>query len=637
MQNKINNKFLGFTREEIESSIAKRFELVTETYPDNIAIKTDQDQLTYHELNTKANQIARLIREKLPEKQPICIILNQSIEQFIALIAILKTGNPYVILDPLNPQERLNYIANSLHSKLALTNNKYWKLAQEITPDNCQLINLDNIETSLGEENLNLPISATDLYTIIFTSGSTGKPKGVKRNQRYILHRLWLETNDYKISSQEKISLLYSTSFSASTSDIYDTLLNGATLCIYDLKEKGVYPLTEWIIKEQISFLHLPSIFFREWLETLTGKPKFSSLRHLTLSGRLYSQDVEKARQFFTPETIFIQRLASSETGMSTRFIIDKNTELKTKIIPVGYPVADKEILLLDELGNKLGFNQGGEIAVKSRYLADGYWENEELTKQKFIPCEDQEGMFIYLTGDLGKMQPDGCLELLGRKDFQVKIRDYTVNLTEIEIGLLDLVEVKEVAVIAHEYSPEDLRIIAYVSLAENCLITVKELNQILSNKLPEYMIPSVYVFLDSLPFTEIGKINRQALPIPSLTRKSLDNPYVAPSNFMEEKLTEIWQDVLKIEEIGINDNFLELGGNSLLATQIINRIINQLGVQVSLGDFLNTPTIAKMAQVISLILSESTPEDELTSIIDDLKNLSPEEVEKLLSNINIQ
>jgi len=590
-----NKIFFGFKEEEIESSIAQRFELIVNQYPENIAIKINEAQITYRELNAKANQIARLITENSKETEPICLILEQNIQEFIGLIAILKTGNPYIILEPTLPQERLTYIAEILETNLALTNSKNLSLAKKITLPECQLINLDEIDNSLAENNLNLSILPTNLATIIFTSGSTGKPKGVKRNQRHILERVWLETNDYKISSQEKISLLYSASFSASTSDIYGTLLNGATLCIYELKQKGVHPLTEWLVKEKITFLHLPSLFFREWLTTLTGNEKLTHLRHLTLSGRLYREDVEKARKYLDPESRFIQRLGSSETSMIARFIIDKNTNIEKNIVPVGYPVAGKEVFLLDENGEKVGFNQVGEIAVKTRYLASGYWKNEELTQQKFIPCQDEEGVFIYLTGDLGKMQPDGCLELLGRKDFQVKIRDYTVNLTEIEIALLELAEVKEVAVIAHEYSPDNLRIIAYLTTSEKSSITVKELNQILSNKLPEYMIPFAYVFLDSFPVTEIGKIKLQALPIPPLTRNNLDNPYVAPTNLIEEKLAQIWQEVLGIEKVGINDNFFALGGHSLLATQIVSRIRNVFQMELPLRDIFEYTTIEEL------------------------------------------
>lgn len=620
----MNNKF---DKDEVEKSVAVRFESIVKKYPDNIAIKYNNDFITYQQLNNQANQIAELILKKSTKSKPICIFLEQGIQQFIAIIAALKTGNPYVILNSSLPPQRLTYIIEILKTNIAITNNDNYLIAQQKTSPKCILINFSKIDKSLNVNNPNIPILPADLATITFTSGSTGKPKGVKRNQRHLLHRVWLETNEYKITAKENISLLYSASFSASTSDIYVTLLNGATLSIYNLKEKGVYPLTQWLIREKITFLHLPSVFYREWLKTLNVTQKFPFLRRLTLSGRLYREDVEKSRKHLTDETIMIQSLSSSETAKITRLIIDKNTEITSKVVPVGYSVPDKELLLLDENREKVGFNQVGEIAVKSRYLADGYWQNEELTRQKFIPCKDEKGMFIYLSGDLGRIQSDGCLELLGRKDFQVKIRDYTVNLAEVEIALLELVEIKEVAVIAHDYSTQDVRIIAYLVFQNNSSLTVKKLNEILSDKLPEYMIPFGYVFLNYFPVTEVGKIDRQALPIPTLSRSHLHNSYIQPSNFIEKTLVKIWQEVLKIEKIGIEDNFLELGGNSLLATQIVNRIVNQLGVEVSLVNFLNTPTIAKMAETIYLLQSTLVSENELEMMLKDIENLSIGEI----------
>ncbi len=537
-----------------------------------------------------------------------------------------------MILEPSLPRERLRFFAETLEPKLALTNTKNLLLAEKSTFSECELINVDKTDDCIAVKNLNLSISPTDLATIVFTSGSTGKPKGVKRNHRQILHRTWFETNDYRICSKEKISLLYSTSFSASITDTYDALLNGATLCIYDLKRKGVIPLTEWLIGEKISFLHLPSLFLREWLDILTGNEKFSHLRQVTPSGRLYRQDVEKARLHLAPDTIIIQRLASSETGINTRFIIDKHTNIETNIVPVGYPVPDKEVLILDEKREKLAFNQAGEIAIKSRYLDCGYWKNEALTQQKFIPCPDEEGMFIYLSGDLGKVQSDGCLELLGRRDFQVKIRDYTVNLTEIEIALLELHQVKDVVVITYEYSPQDLRIIAYLTEAENSSLTVKKLNQSLSNKLPEYMIPSIYVFLDSLPFTETGKINHQALTIPELTRNHLDNPYVAPRTPVEQLLAGFWGEILGLKQVGIHDDFFALGGNSLLATRIISRISTVLEIEIPLRNLFENPTIEKLVLVL---LQRSDEQDKIlkrATLIVQVAELSEGEVVAMLA-----
>ena len=212
MKNDLSHNFLGFEKEEIQTSIVSRFELIVNTYPENIAIKINEDNITYQELNAKSNQLAKIIKKKSNKIEPVCIILDQDIQQFIAVIAILKTGNPYVILEPSLPRERLRFFAETLETKLALTNTKNLLLAEKSTFSECELINVDKTDDGIAVKNLNLSISPTDLATIVFTSGSTGKPKGVKINHRQILHRTWFETNDYRICSKEKISLLYSTS-----------------------------------------------------------------------------------------------------------------------------------------------------------------------------------------------------------------------------------------------------------------------------------------------------------------------------------------------------------------------------------------------------------------------------------------
>ncbi len=626
----MNNHYLGFEKTEIEQSISQRFEKVVNHYPDHLAIKTNTGDISYQELNQKANQTAQLILEKRENQaQSIAIILEQDICQFIAMIATWKTGNPYVILEPTLPEERLIHISENLLSNLIITNNKNLSLTEKITVNNCQLINIDQIENDISTNNLNLLITPDNLATILFSSGSTGKPKGVKISHRQILHRVWFETNNYNYSIKDNISLLYSSSFSAATSDIYNPLLNGSKLCLYDLKKEGVFPLIEWVIKEEISFLHLPAAFFQEWLETLTGKEEFKHLSYVRPSGRLYYQTVEKARKYLPEQCKIIQNLSSSETSKLTILTIDQDTKINQNIVSVGYVLPDKEIFLLDENKQKVGFNQIGEIAVKSRYLASGYWGNEELTKEKFIPCENEEGMVLYLMGDLGKMQPDGSLELLGRKDSMVKIRGYTVYLTEIEMALLELPEIKETTIITQEYSLGENRLICYIVTQPNTTLTAKQLREFLTSKLPEYMIPFAFIFLDKFPVTEIGKIDKKALPIPEFSRDNLDNSYLPSSNLIEEQLTEIWQEVLKFKPIGMEDNFLSLGGNSLLATQIVNRIIDQFKIQLSLQELFNTPSIAIMAKLIE------SKQNELETMLREIENLTDEQVVQLLNKGN--
>jgi acyl-coenzyme A synthetase/AMP-(fatty) acid ligase/acyl carrier protein len=322
--------------------------------------------------------------------------------------------------------------------------------------------------------------------------------------------------------------------------------------------------------EEKITFFHAPSDLFRQFLDLLTENDFFPKLRQITPSGRLYKKDVERIRKHIPVDCLLIQRLASTETGMITRFKIDQNTKLSSNVIPVGYAVEDKEVLILNEAGEPLDFNCVGEIVVKSRYLASGYWRRPDLTQKAFLADQDGSDRKMYRLGDLGRMRPDGCLELIGRKDFQVKIRGYRVELGEIEAALLDLDIIKEAIVITQELDTGEKRIVAYFVPAGQVKITASHLRRALSEKLPEYMVPSIFVPLKKLPLTDRNKIDRNALPDPGRSRPDLDELYAAPQTPAEKMLAKIWSDVLNIEPVGIHDNFFELGGDSLLATQII-------------------------------------------------------------------
>jgi len=601
------NKGIGFQPAEIEKSISDRLESIVNQFPERIAISSQGVQITYGMVNQTANTLARTLLDNLGEgNEPVVLLLDHDTPMLIAIVGVLKAGKAYVVLEPNLPPGRLKAILADLQPRLIISNNQHWDLAITQAGDSCRLINLDALNPDVSGENLGLSISADTVAAIFYTSGSTGRPKGVQWNHRGILHRIWLETNDYHILPEDKIVLLYSCGFGASVADIFNALLNGATLCLYDFKKEGLAGLSNWLRQEEITIFHLPVALFQQWLNSLDAQENFPTLRQVTPSGKLYRKDVERCWQYFSETCTLVQRYSSTEAGMCTRFIIDPQTSLLDPVVSIGYPIADKEIFLVKEGGQPVTDESIGEIAVKSRYLSLGYWRNCELTSQKFLCDPDDIQTQIYLTGDLGRWRSDGSLEYLERKDFMVKIRGYRVEPSEVETALFELEIVQQAVVIAYTEADRETCLIAYVVPAGQHSSISSLLYQMLREKIPNYMMPTAFVILAELPLTPNGKIDRQSLPAPNLSERAINQEFVAPRTPVEEKLCRIWCDLLKLEQVSIHDNFFELGGHSLLATQIVSRIKEVFSLDsLPLGVLFQAPTVEKLAEFLRIQLED--------------------------------
>jgi len=333
--------------------------------------------------------------------------------------------------------------------------------------------------------------------------------------------------------------------------------------------------------------------------------------------------------KYLSSDCLLSTGLGSTETGNVRMFFIDKEKEVNSNMMPpLGYEVEDKEILLLDDAYAEVDLGDIGEIAVKSQYLALGYWQNPTLTQAAFVPEPAGGSERIYRTGDLGRLLPDGCLVHLGRKDFQVKIRGYRIELAEIEMALIDTGTLKEAVVLAHEDSFGEKRLIAYVVPNQVQAPSIQELHSFLRERLPDYMEPSTFVFLDTLPLTPGGKVDRRALP--DQARPDFIDPFVAARTPVEERLAGIWAEVLHLEQVGIHDNFFELGGHSLLATQVISRLSEAFAVELPLRSLFETPTVAGLAERITQQLTVA--HDEMGVLLAELEGLSEEDAQRLLA-----
>ncbi len=615
------NNFIKFEKNTVQSSIPARFEIIADYFSDRQAVKSQNHALTYRELNHLANQLAHAILEQRSQgEEPIILLCDHDVFVMIGILGILKTGKAYVPLNPNTPLIKLTQILVHIEPSLIVTDNKNLSLAQQLSQDSKKILNINQIDTSYCQNNLGLDISPTTLFSIYYTSGSTGQPKGVMRDHRMMLHRTYLETNNYSVNANDCIAQLTSSAFSASTTRIFSALLNGGTLCLGNVVEGGLSWLSTWLIKEKITVLSLPVMLFQQWLETLTLEDKFPYIRYLKPGGEFYQKNVEKARKHLSDNCFLVQELSSTEISGATQFIIDNKREITGNIVPVGYALEDKEIFLLDEKREKIGFNEVGEIAVKSRYLALGYWRNPELTQQKFLPSPDGSDERIYLTGDLGRMQPDGCLEWLGRKDFMVKIRGYRVEPSEVEGELLAINGIEQAVVVAVQDSTGEQHLAAYIVPSKTEVPEIKTIRTWLKERLSSYLIPSKFIFLEYLPTNLNGKIDRSKLPPIDWHRPELSNPFVSPTTSLESEILAIWKSVLPLERIGINDNFIELGGNSIQAMQIMARVLDALGINLSPSILLESSTVAIMSTKILQYQAEMITDGELEAILAELE-----------------
>ena len=376
-----------------------------------------------------------------------------------------------------------------------------------------------------------------------------------------MLHQTRLFTNAYHLCPNDRITLLTSgTSNTVHTALL--ALLNGATLLPFDVRQEGITRVSDWLVREEISICLLSSPLFRSFCQTLTGNEMFSDLRLLRLrSEAVYKRDFELYKKYFPRQCLLASGLASTETGLSRNCFFDHDSEIAADEVPVGYAVEDKEIELLDVEGRRVGFNEIGEIVVRSQYLSPGYLRRPDLTEAKFRADPQGGENRLYFTGDLGLMLPDGCLIHKGRKDFRIKIRGYGVEVAEVERALRAHAAIRDAVVVGRDKKSAETQLVAYFTLAQQSSPSVSELREFLATSLPAYMIPSAFVKLDALPLTPQGKIARRALPDPEKSRPELSVPYVAPHSDMELQLARIWSNVLSLDRVGIHDNFFDLGG----------------------------------------------------------------------------
>lgn len=441
-------------------------------------------------------------------------------------------------------------------------------------------------------------------------------------------------TNNFHICAEDRSAIL--TPDASLGKFAFEMLLNGAALHPFFVKEEGLLNLADWIKREEITCYFSFPTAFRHFLGVLSAQNNFPSLRLIRLEGEpIYRSDVVQYQGLFADNCLLANSFSSTETGPVCLYFVDKQSDVTGTRLPAGYTVEDVDISLLDESGKDVGIDQPGELVVSSRFLSYGYWQRSELTHAKFQAEQDGGEAKRYFTGDIAIRTENGCLELVGRKDFQVKIRSFRVDVGDVEAALAVHPEINEVVVISRQEQSGDDILVAYFVPRQLPAPTTTALRKFLAATLDDYMIPSRFIVLEKLPLLSTGKVDRRALPMLRSARPDLDTLFAAPRTPAEQLLSQIWAEALYLDQVGLRDNFFDLGGHSLSASRVISRAIKSFQIDLPQSAVFDSPTVAQMATVIteSQVNQESVPE--LAQILREVEVMTDADARRLMNDID--
>jgi amino acid adenylation domain-containing protein len=580
--------------------------------PNAIAVTYKDQHLTYAELNQKANQLAHFLNQL--GVQPgvrVASCMEPSLEVLVGILAVFKAGGVYVPLDPSHPAERLTAMLEDTQPQVLLTQSH---LAAVVPAVAASVLYLDQDWTNIQSQpthNPEHPIALEQTAYIIYTSGTTGKPKGVMASHANLINYIWVAQEKYGFNSQDVMPAIARFTFSITMFELWSPLVAGGTLVL--LEREHILDFKRMVkTLQQVTFVHISPSLWRKLLayiqETGIDTQTFNNLRHVSSGGDMVPADLlETMKAVFTNAEVYVIYGCSEISCMGCTYpVLRDRTLTKTK---VGKPFNNVSVRLYDPYQNLVPIGVVGEIYFGGAGITQGYLNREELTQEKFVTIDGQR---YYRTGDLGRFDEAGNLEILGRSDYQIKLRGIRMEPGEIEAALRKAPGVREGVVVARELGKSEKSLVAYI--VSNSLQTPNkaEIRRFLQTKLPDYMVPSVFVVLDALPVNINQKVDRQALPLPTPDDLAGSQQFVAPRDEVEQQLTEIWETALGISPIGVEDDFFEIGGDSLQSIALMMKIEEAFGKTLPLSTLLTEPTIAQMADV----LRESQPSDIHKSIV---------------------
>jgi len=618
-----NATAVAFPRDEC---IHHLFEAQAAVRPAAVAVTFEGQRLSYDQLNRRANQLAHYLRRLGVGREALVgISTGRAPEMVVGILGVLKAGGAYLPLDPTYPAERLAFMLQDSQAPLLLTQAH---LAERLSEPGRRVVRLDADWDEIAQESeQNPPRSATadDLAYVIYTSGSTGWPKGTMLRHRGLCNLTDAQQRAFGVAEGSRVLQFSPLSFDASVWETFMALRNGATLCLARQEVLASGPeLVRLLREEGVTNVTLPPSVLR-----LLPEEELPALRTVIAAGEACTPDLVArwavGRDFFnaygpTETTVCasMYRCQAGETGPP----------------PIGRPIANTELYVLDRNMQLLPVGVAGELHVGGVSLARGYLRRPEMTEARFVPhpYSEDPAARLYKTGDLVRYRADGNLEFLGRLDQQVKVRGFRIELGEVETVLGQHPGVREAVVAAREDVPGDKRLVGYVVAGGEPAPTVGELRSYLRQRLPEYMVPTGFVYLERLPLSPSGKVERRALPAPEGQRPELEREYVAPRDEVERELAAICGELLGVDRVGVYDSFFELGGHSLLATQLISRVREVFGVELPLRTLFEHPTVADLAGQIETT-RQTAPGDlaQIAEMLTRMAELSDEEARLLL------
>ena len=622
-----------------DQCIHQLVETQVERTPDAIAALFEDERLSYRELNARANQVAHYLQSLgVGPEVLVGICVERSIEMLVGLLGILKAGGAYVPLDPGFPQQRLQFMLADAQISVLLTQERLLAALPELK---AQVVSLDRDWSAIAQaspKNLDSDVTAENLAYVIYTSGSTGTPKGVQVQHQSVVNFLTSMQVSPGLQSTDRLAAVTTLSFDIAALELYLPLITGAAVAIMPLAvTKDGHQLKAQLNSTQATVMQATPATWQMLLDA--GWSSASTPMTLLCGGEALSYELS-CQLLASGQKLWNLYGPTETTIWSTRFCAERSSSKKEQYskqpIAIGRPIANTQLYILDSYLQPVPIGVAGELHIGGAGLARGYLNRPELTAGKFIVSpfvegESQQseassqqssssspsplpassrprvsaslpGAHLYKTGDLARYLPDGNIEFLGRIDHQAKIRGFRIELGEIEAALAQHPAVQQSVAIVREDVFDGKRLIAYIIPTQNQALTIDELRRFLKQQLPKYMMPEVFMLLDSLPLTPNGKVDRRALPAPDLSRSDLSNPFVAPRTVVEQQLADIWAEVLNIEKVGIHDNFFDLGGHSLLATQVASRVRQVFSTEFPLATLFESPTLAELSEFIEML-----------------------------------
>ena len=623
------------TNYERDKCVHQLVELQAARQPEAIAVVQGEKQFNYDELNRRANQLAHYLRAHgVGLETRVGVLMERSADWIVALLGILKAGGVYVPLDGSYPVKRLSFMLEDAEIRLLLTEKGQPQI------EAAEVVYLDKGWEWLESESAENPENVTqaeDLAYLMYTSGSTGQPKGVGVPHRAI-NRLVSNTNYVKFDESDRVAQISNASFDAATFEIWGALLNGSRVMVLE-KEMvlSAEELRKQLVEQQISVMFLTTALFNQ--TALSSPETFASLKYMVYGGDVVDpRAVRRVLEEGKPQHL-INGYGPTEGTTFTTFYEAQDADIEAGVIPIGKPLSNTEVWVLDQQSRMVPVGVAGELFIGGDGLARGYLGRPELTAEKFVPhpYSSEAGARLYRTGDLVRYRSDGNIEFLKRMDQQVKVRGFRVELGEIESSLNQHWAVDESVVVDRKDSTGDTRLIAYIVAEEGVEPKSTELLTFLQEKLPSYMLPSAFITIEEMPLTPNGKVDRRALPVPEQLEVSTGDDYVAPRTEMEELVADIWRETLGITQVGVESNFFDLGGHSLLATRVMNRIRERCGVELPLRVLFELPTVAALAAKLDAARPQETELSRILSILENMENISEEEVSNLLAQAKSQ